>query len=159
MRPAAFRIWPANVSGHSRELLPGCRLPCMLLHSQKRQHNFSSLAQTYADGAPIPQGYTRVFQDQFASTSAPGYLGLYTLTSYDTIKCQQLCDTAPSCYAFNVYYERDPTLEPADACPNPPSTINIKCTLWGTQISKDTATNSGQTRNQFRVVINGSNGM
>ncbi|KAL9115553.1 MAG: hypothetical protein Q9187_007292, partial [Circinaria calcarea] len=65
-----------------------------------------------------------------ASTQQAGYMGLYTLSSYDTIKCQQYCDTAPSCYAFNMYMERDPSVDPADDCPNPPSITNFKCTLY-----------------------------
>jgi len=31
--------------------------------------------------------------------------------------------------------------------------------LWGTPISPETAVNTGQWRNQFQVVIAGSNGM
>jgi hypothetical protein len=64
------------------------------------------------------------------ATSASVYLGYYTLTSYDPYKCQQYCDQATNCYAFNIYYERDPTKDPnAVNCPNPASTVNIKVNM------------------------------
>lgn len=111
-----------------------------------------------AGDAPAPQGYSQSFSNLQASTSAPGYLGLYTLQSYDTIKCQQLCDAESACYGFNIYIERDPSVNPADLCPDPPSITNYKCTLWGASLTAETATNRGQWREQFQIVIAGSNG-
>ncbi|KAL9059516.1 MAG: hypothetical protein Q9206_001453 [Seirophora lacunosa] len=61
--------------------------------------------------------------------------------------------------AFNMYIERDPSLNPnAEDCPNPPSTTNFKCTLWGAPVVAEQATNKGQWRDSFQVVITGSNG-
>lgn len=58
--------------------------------------------------------------------------------------------------AFNLYFERDPTLDPnAQSCPNPPFLTNIKCVFWGVPVSKATATNDGQYRDSFQVVIAG----
>ena len=85
-------------------------------------------------------------------------MALYTLTSYDTITCQQKCDAAAGCVAFNIYIERDPSVAPGPGCDNPASTINYKCTLYGLPISAATATNMGQYRDNFEVVITGSNG-
>lgn len=85
-------------------------------------------------------------------------MGYYTLTSYSPNACANYCNQATGCQAFNIYFERDPTLNPADACPNPASTTNIKCTLYGSQINSASATNMGQYRDQFHVVIAGSNG-
>ena len=85
-------------------------------------------------------------------------MALYTLTSYDTIKCQQQCDAAAGCVAFNIYIERDPSLAPGPTCDDPVSTINYKCTLYGLPISAATATNMGQGRDLFQVAITGSNG-
>lgn len=48
--------------------------------------------------------------------------------------------------------------EPAAACPNPASTTVIKCVFWGGILSTDMAVNQGQWRNDFHVVIAGSNG-
>lgn len=114
--------------------------------------------QSTARNAPTPQGYTLSFVDLDASSNAYSYMGLYTLKSYDTIKCQELCDAADLCTAFNIYMERDPTVKPADECPNPPSFTNIKCTLWGSGVTPETAKNKGQYRRDFHVVITASNG-
>ena len=86
-------------------------------------------------------------------------MGLYTLTSFDTLECASKCDQAGGCEAFNVYSERDPSVDPnKDNCPNPPSTTNYKCTLWGAPVAVEEATNEGQYRDDFQVVITGSNG-
>ncbi|KAL8738547.1 MAG: hypothetical protein Q9190_007986 [Brigantiaea leucoxantha] len=121
---------------------------------------FSSF-QTFTDtatNAATPQGYQRSFVNLKASVNANSYMGLYTLQTYDTIKCQQLCDAADLCTAFNIYFERDPTVNPADACKNPASFTNIKCTLWGSGVTTEAAVNKGQYRRDFQVVIAGSNG-
>ena len=80
------------------------------------------------------------------------------MESFDTTKCQQYCDAAPDCYGINIFIERDPSLTPSETCPDPNSTTNYKCSLWGHEITKDDATNFGQWRDQFHVVISGSNG-
>ena len=109
--------------------------------------------------AATPQGYALSFSNLKASSNANSYMGFYTFSTYDTIKCQQLCDSVDLCTAFNIYFERDPTIAPNDAsCPNPPSFTNIKCSLWGSGVTPQTAVNTGQYRSQFHVVIAGSNG-
>ncbi|THY53622.1 hypothetical protein D6C99_03762 [Aureobasidium pullulans] len=108
--------------------------------------------------ATAPYGYTEVFVNKQASLSASMYKGLTTLTSYDVPKCQSLCDADSDCVAFNMYAERDPTLKPdATKCPIPASLTNYKCTLWGAPVSAEQATNSGETRASFKVVITASN--
>lgn len=110
--------------------------------------------------APTPDGYSLVFKDKDASLSASNYMGLYTLKTFDTYDCASKCDQASGCEAFNLYIERDPSLSPnKDNCPNPPSTTNYKCTLWGVPVAIEEATNKGQYRADFQVVITGSNGM
>ena len=112
-----------------------------------------------ANNAPTPDGYASVFKNLGASLQAADYMGLYTLTSFDTLTCASKCDQASGCTAFNVYLERDPTVNAnAVSCPNPPSTTNYKCTLWGAPVSSAEATNSGQYQDSFHVVIAGSNG-
>ncbi|KAJ0156322.1 hypothetical protein CTA2_12788 [Colletotrichum tanaceti] len=129
-----------------------------------------------ANNAPVPEGYFSVFSDLKASVSGSGYQGLYTLTSFDPIRCQQACffffflfspslsapvycDAAPACYGFNMFMERNPKFTPSDTCVDPESITNYKCTLWGAGVSQASATNDGQWRNQFHVGISGSNGM
>jgi len=108
--------------------------------------------------AATPQGYSLTFQNLHGATSQGGYLGYYTLTSYNTIQCQQYCDSATNCAAFNIYIERDPSVVPGPNCANPASTGNYKCSLWSQPISSSSATNTGQYQADFQVVITASNG-
>ncbi|KAI4087526.1 MAG: hypothetical protein LQ344_006721 [Seirophora lacunosa] len=111
-----------------------------------------------AQSAPTPDGYSAAMINGAGSLSASKYMGLRTLKSYDTLGCASLCDQATGCQAFNMYIERDPTLDPNMIdCPNPPSLTNFKCTLWGATVSAAQATNKGQWRDEFHVVIAGSN--
>ncbi|CAK3970689.1 Hypothetical predicted protein [Lecanosticta acicola] len=113
--------------------------------------------------------YTQVFEDLNAQVAAQSYLGLYTLQSYNVSQCAAECDATDLCTAFNIFFERDPSLNPSnndssaptvwgDSCPNPPSMTSIKCTLFGSNIDASMATNGGQMREQFQVVITGSDG-
>ncbi|KAF4556160.1 Hypothetical protein D9617_1g080350 [Elsinoe fawcettii] len=111
-----------------------------------------------ADSAVVPDGYTKAFSGLQGATEGSGYLGYYTLKSYNPVLCQQWCDKTSGCTAFNIYIERDPTVNPAPACKNPASTSNIKCSLWGLEVSSTTATNRGQWRYDFQVAITASNG-
>ncbi|KAH0415901.1 hypothetical protein KCU90_g14193, partial [Aureobasidium melanogenum] len=59
----------------------------------------------------------------------------------------------------NIYYERDPTVNPdSDSCNDPASLTQIKCVFWSGPVTSDNANNAGQWRNKFQVVIAGSNG-
>lgn len=114
--------------------------------------------QTLSANAPTPDGYTAAFTGLNASLNANKYMGLWTLTSYDSIGCASLCDKTTGCAAYNIYSERDPTLDPNHTnCRNPQSLTNYKCTLWGAGVSSSQAKNFGQWRNEFQVVITGSN--
>lgn len=115
---------------------------------------FSSVAA----GAPTPSGYTNTFSSQQASNNAYGYLGYTTLQSYDPVGCAAKCNKINGCMGINIYFERDPTVNPGSGCDNPPSTTNIKCVFWGGEVSSDSLSNTGQWRDQFQVVIAGSNG-
>lgn len=68
---------------------------------------------------------------------------------------------------LHSYAERDPSLAPSTNqstaptvwgrdCPNPPSMTTFKCTLWGSSIDASTATNKGEKREEFEVVITAS---
>lgn len=90
-----------------------------------------------------------------------GYLGYTTLQTYDSQACANKCNKINGCISFNIYFERDPTVDPGtgnSGCANPPSTTQIKCVFWGGPVDTDNALNVGQWRNQFQVVIAGSNG-
>jgi hypothetical protein len=106
--------------------------------------------------APSPPGYAPAFVNLNASTSTSAYMGYTTLSKYDTKQCASLCNKQTGCVAFNLYFERDPTLDPNEqTCPNPPSLTDIKCVFWGVPISSATATNQGHYRDEFEVVIAG----
>ena len=95
-----------------------------------------------------------------ATTLTHDYLGYKTMSSYNVTECAMICDAMETCVAFNTFFERNPTLNPnaTEGCPNPPSTTNIKCAWWSTPINETSATNSGENREDFQVVIAGSNG-
>lgn len=109
--------------------------------------------------APVPIGFKNVFNNTGASPNADNYLGFTLLDTYDVQTCANKCNAITGCTSFNVYFERDPSVNPDDAsCSNPPSVTNIKCVWWGSAISPTNNVNSGQWRNQFEVAIAGSNG-
>ncbi|OCK84336.1 hypothetical protein K432DRAFT_414050 [Lepidopterella palustris CBS 459.81] len=111
-----------------------------------------------ASQAPAPAGYVQTFQNLQASNNANGYLGYKSLTTYDVSACAKACDGVKGCSAFNIYFERDPALAPGADCLNPNSTTVIKCVYWGGPVTAENAVNKGQWRNNFQVVIAGSNG-
>ena len=85
--------------------------------------------------------YERNFTDLNAAVTTSNYLGYYTLESYNASACAAHCDSVSSCTAFNIYIERDPSVNPSKNdstaptvwgywCPNPASTTNYKCSLW-----------------------------
>ncbi|KAG8628686.1 hypothetical protein KVT40_002551 [Elsinoe batatas] len=113
--------------------------------------------------------YNRVFSNLQGSVSANSYLGLHTLHAYDVNKCAAFCEETNLCTSFNIYIERDPALNPTKNdstaptvwgywCPLPDAITNYKCTLWGSALDASLATNKGQWRKDFEVVITGSNG-
>ncbi|TKX19047.1 hypothetical protein C1H76_8938 [Elsinoe australis] len=108
--------------------------------------------------APVPTGYIQRFKNLKASNNAYGYMGFTTLDSYDTAVCAKKCTAIKGCSAFNIYFERDPSVDPAVNCANPSSYTMIKCVFWGSSINTENAVNYGQWRNKFQVVIAGSNG-
>ncbi|KAK3634805.1 hypothetical protein LTR56_015086 [Elasticomyces elasticus] len=124
--------------------------------------------QKDALNAVTPSGYDQVFKNLNASTSANSYITFMTLESYGVSECASYCDNTDLCTAFNIYIERDPGINPTrngdssnstgEYCPNPTSITNYKCSLWGSSIDNSSATNAGGWREDFQVVIVGSNG-
>lgn len=111
-----------------------------------------------ASTAITPSGYSRSFVALNGATTGAGYLGFTYQQTYNTTGCASLCKGISGCVAFNTYIERDPLLNPAPACSNPPSIAQYKCSFWSVPVTAATATNTGQFREQFQVVIAGSNG-
>ena len=61
-------------------------------------------------------------------------------------------------YLTLLDFERDPTLAPGPGCEDPPSSTMIKCVIWGGPLAPDNTQNGGEYRDEFHVVIAGSNG-
>lgn len=124
-----------------------------------------SLVQATPSTIPAYDGtiYQQVFRDLNGATSAKSYLGLYTLQPYSTKECAAHSDQTDLCTAFNIFAEHDPALRPStndtaptvwgNYCSNPPSMTSFKCTLWGAIIDSSTATDTGQPREQFEIVV------
>ncbi|KAF2715748.1 hypothetical protein K504DRAFT_34467 [Pleomassaria siparia CBS 279.74] len=118
----------------------------------------SDAIQSNATSAPTPAGYERSFQNLHASSSGVNSLGYLLFDTYDTETCATKCDEKEGCLAVNIYYERAPSLDVGDQCPDPPSTTNIKCVFWGVAVDESNTKNSGYTDLSFVVAIAGSNG-
>ncbi|CAK1367665.1 hypothetical protein CB0940_11561 [Cercospora beticola] len=122
--------------------------------------DFADLSNA-ALAAPTPAGYTNTFKNLKAMNNALGYMGYDLLDKYDAVECSKKCDVRDGCAAFNIAFERHPSIDPSPkggACDNPPSTTLIKCVYWGGPVTARNAVNDGQWRTDFRVVIAGSNG-
>ncbi|KAI2470707.1 hypothetical protein F4781DRAFT_441600 [Annulohypoxylon bovei var. microspora] len=114
---------------------------------------------TSASQASTPSGYNETYIDLHARSESYGYLGFNAIDSYDPQNCATQCNkTWRGCQGFNIFFERDPSVEPGPNCTNPPSTTTIKCIFWGGLVSVETASNTGQYIADFHVVIAGSNG-
>jgi hypothetical protein len=113
-----------------------------------------------ARAAGTPSGYKKEFSDANGSVQQVGYLTYKNIDdgTYNVQQCADYCDSETFCLGFNIYYERDPKLNPAAACNNPDPFTNVKCSIYGYPVALASATNQGQPRGQFQVVIVGSNG-
>jgi hypothetical protein len=65
----------------------------------------------------------------------------------------------------NIYFQRNPSVEPAVACPNPTANTLVVCGLYSEPVNATEIVNKGQNRGPadangqaFEVVIRGSNG-
>jgi hypothetical protein len=110
--------------------------------------------------ATTPSGYKKEFSDANGSTQQIGYLTYKNIDdgTYNVKQCADFCDSEKFCLGFNIFYERDPKNNPAPACKNPEPITNVKCSIYGYPVALASATNQGQSREQFQVVIVGSNG-
>lgn len=118
--------------------------------------NFKS-NRVYADlatKAKTPSGYDLSFSNYDGSVSGSGYLGYQVLTSYDPSACSALCAETKTCTGFNIFIERDPKWNPEKCSCEAPSIAQIKCSLWGQDVKKDSATSKSCTsRHRIRPVL------
>lgn len=115
--------------------------------------------QNQAKSAKTPAGYKQSFVNLQGATTGAGYLSYKLLGSYDVNACSKFCDDTETCTGFNIYIERDPAWNPEQcSCHDAETLVNYKCSIWGQDVKKETATNVGQTKDCFEIVITGSNG-
>ena len=87
-------------------------------------------ASASAANKALPTGYTSSFVALNASNSADNYMGFSLMTSYDVTGCAAKCNAISGCNSFNIYFERDPSVNPDDSsCSDPPSTVQVKVCL------------------------------
>ena len=104
-----------------------------------------------ANLALAPAGYTKQFGGLFGSmqnVQGP-YLGFQQLESYNISECVSYCSSVPQCQAINIYFERDPVVDPGLSCTNPSAASMVKCALWGGPIGAAQASDNGEYRNDF----------
>jgi hypothetical protein len=112
-----------------------------------------------ATSAGAPNKYVRTFFNQQASLEGCGYMCYKSYDSYNVEQAALDCNAKPGCRGFNIFYERDPLVDPDyTSCKNPASSTVIKASFWGNNVAPLVATNVGQYRSDFHVVIAGSNG-
>ncbi|KAG8628027.1 hypothetical protein KVT40_003900 [Elsinoe batatas] len=118
------------------------------------------MGNTAAANYIAPAGYYTAFYSQMAALySKSQSLGYTQLATYDTAACAAICDARSDCAGFNIYFERNPLHKPNEnTCPNPASRGSVACVPYGGMISAAEAVNFGQWRNDFMVLITGSNG-
>ena len=140
----------------------------------------------FARGVSTPSGYERVLLNSNATVSSPRYMRYQELESYNTETCAETCDDTRGCDAcmfqlsssselqvtiiltnipVNIYYQRNPSIVPDAACPNPKANILTLCALYAEPVDATSATNNGQVSGPedangeaFTIAIRGSNG-
>lgn len=102
------------------------------------------------------------FKNLQKAAGGSGYMGLQYLSNYSPEQCGTLCLKTNGCNAFNLYLERDPQVSANyETCLNPPSIVVVKCVLYNTPFAgpvNQVATNGGQFRSKFQIVIAASTG-
>ncbi|GAM86224.1 hypothetical protein ANO11243_042360 [Dothideomycetidae sp. 11243] len=108
--------------------------------------------------AVTPSNYTWLYTGYYASLSQDAYMTYIDIPAYLPSTCSAWCDDNEDCTGFDIYYERDPSQNPALDCLNPSMETAIKCAFYNSTLDPTLATNVGQWRGLFGVVIAGGNG-
>merc|ERR1712029_570050 len=78
----------------------------------EKLHASASAAPSIIASDAEGEQYEKVFEDLDGSVSAQSYLGSYTFKTYDVEECASKCDCTELCSSFNIFAERDPSLNP-----------------------------------------------
>jgi hypothetical protein len=102
--------------------------------------------------APTPDNYFQVYNWRALALVAESQsykTSTSDLTSYDTAKCAQRCNSIAGCASFNIYFERTPVKDlDKTTCPSSDAQTVIKCTFYGLPLDVSSATNPGQYRGE-----------
>jgi hypothetical protein len=112
---------------------------------------------SYAKSSSTPPGYDLVYSNAHSSSTSTSYLGYTELPIYSPQTCSRRCDATTGCKAFNIFFERTPTLKVGEQCRNSLSSTTIKCALWGEELGEGDGKNKGYRTWDFQVVVAGSN--
>ncbi|KAH7067551.1 hypothetical protein BKA63DRAFT_582516 [Paraphoma chrysanthemicola] len=119
---------------------------------------------TVSASSATPSGFDVVFTNQTAAMRSYKYMHYVDLDKYEVAQCTASCNASPGCDAFNIFFLRHPSVEPAAACPNPKANTVVRCTLFNQPLEANEALNRGQGRGppdangqDFEVRIAGSN--
>ncbi|KAH6668722.1 hypothetical protein B0J14DRAFT_674191 [Halenospora varia] len=100
-----------------------------------------------AQAAKAPSGYASTFVDLTPSISANIYLSLTTLQTYDVSGCSTLCNNKDLFTGFNIFVERDPSLNSSDNCPQSQTTNARSGAPASTPLPLPTTNKTGKTNN------------
>ncbi|KAF2031144.1 hypothetical protein EK21DRAFT_111184 [Setomelanomma holmii] len=119
---------------------------------------------TTATFASKPSGFETIFTNYTAAVLSYKYQHFVDLDAYNPDACAATCNVTPGCDAFNIYFMRHPSVEPAVACPNPKANTVVRCGLYSQPVLASEAQIVNQTRGPadasgkaFQIVIAGSN--
>ncbi|CBX90835.1 hypothetical protein LEMA_P058690.1 [Plenodomus lingam JN3] len=162
--PALTEVIPATVTydqaaATALQSLEGKAGPVPGIRGTVNDYYYSESAlRRSARDAGTPPGYEKVFTDLIAANEQIGYLGfkINPRGEYDVSWCADWCDSESFCLGFNIYFQRDPEMDPR--CDWSGVVTNVKCVIYGYPVAEGSATNKGQFFGDFAVVITGSNG-
>jgi hypothetical protein len=113
--------------------------------------------RSYAKSSTTPRGYDLVYANSHSASTSAVYLRYDELAVYNVHTCARRCDATRGCKAFNIFFERTPTLNVGPQCKNSLSSTTIKCALWGSELVGGERENTGYMLYDFQVVVAGSN--
>lgn len=113
--------------------------------------NFKSnpVYASLAAKAKTPPGYESSFSNYDGSVEGSGYLGYQVLTSYDPSACSAFCEQTKTCTGFNIFIERDQKWNQEKCSCQTPSIAQIKCSIWGQEVKKESATSKSCAIRQY----------
>ncbi|KAH8624852.1 hypothetical protein IG631_20317 [Alternaria alternata] len=114
--------------------------------------------------ASVPTGYALAMSNANCAFSSTKYMLYVQLKSYSPEACAELCNKYEGCDSFNIYIQRDPSVVPGPACPNPAPIFVTKCALYSEPEQLSSCTNFGQhvgpvdaDGGAFKIAMRGSN--